>query len=604
MLIDTIFYRTVIVLFLITINSVKFYSQVFTKITDQNNPVVADTWSGQYVGASWIDFDNDGFLDLYISNKSLYRNLGNGNFQKISALSNQGVVQGNSWADFDNDGDIDCFLVSTSALTSYVYRNDGNGIFTRITSGEIGDANYNSGWGCSWADYNNDGYVDLIIAAANNFGIVNHSSRFFENNGDGTFKRIDTTLFTTQTAPYTVPTWSDYDLDGDIDLFIASGPAGSLARDYIFKNLLEETGTPYLARIDTGVIGTDLVDGQVWNWIDYDNDGDMDAYLTNYSANVANNLYRNEGGQFFIKTTGQQVGAIVSDVGQGLTNVWGDYDNDGDLDCIVTNDNAPNKYYRNNNDGTFTSITNLEIITGSGPNYGVSAGDYNNDGFLDLYITGTNSTKGLFRNDSQNGNTWVNIKCTGVGGLTGSNLSAIGTKIKAKTTINGNPVWQMREVSSQNSFNAMNMLNIHFGFGDATVIDSIIIEWTKDITDVYTNVEVNKFYEAVEGSGISIITSIQNNNSVIPSGFSLDQNYPNPFNPSTKISWQSPISGWQTLKIFDVLGRELATLVDEFRKAGFNSILYNVNLSLPSGVYYYQLKAGNFIQTNKMVYLK
>jgi hypothetical protein len=84
----------------------------------------------------------------------------------------------------------------------------------------------------------------------------------------------------------------------------------------------------------------------------------------------------------------------------------------------------------------------------------------------------------------------------------------------------------------------------------------------------------------------------------------LNQNYPNPFNPSTKISWQSPVSGWQTLKIFDVLGREVETLVDEFRNAGFYSIFYNVNASLPSGIYFYQLKAGNFIQTNKMVYLK
>ncbi|MEJ2193822.1 MAG: VCBS repeat-containing protein [Ignavibacteriaceae bacterium] len=127
------------------------YGQIFTKITDQNNPIVTDTWSGQYVGASWIDIDNDGLLDLYICGKSLYRNTGDGNFQKITnILSTQGGVQGNSWADYDNDGDLDCFLVSTSSTTlSYLYRNNGNNTFTRISSGEIGNANYNSGWGCS-----------------------------------------------------------------------------------------------------------------------------------------------------------------------------------------------------------------------------------------------------------------------------------------------------------------------------------------------------------------------------------------------------------------------------------------------------------------------
>jgi len=98
--------------------------------------------------------------------------------------------------------------------------------------------------------------------------------------------------------------------------------------------------------------------------------------------------------------------------------------------------------------------------------------------------------------------------------------------------------------------------------------------------------------------------SVDDESSINNFDFNLNQNYPNPFNPSTKISWQSPVSGWQTLKIFDVLGRELETPVDEFRNAGFNYILYTVNSTLPSGVYYYQLRAGSFIQINKMVYLK
>ena len=98
--------------------------------------------------------------------------------------------------------------------------------------------------------------------------------------------------------------------------------------------------------------------------------------------------------------------------------------------------------------------------------------------------------------------------------------------------------------------------------------------------------------------------SVDNESSINNFDFNLNQNYPNPFNPSTKMSWQSPMSGRQTLKIFDILGREIETLIDEFREAGFYSILYTVNSSLPSGVYFYQLRAGNFIQTNKMVYLK
>jgi len=591
--------------------SVNSYGQVFTKITDANNPVVSDGTSGFYIGASWIDFDNDGLLDLYVSRQVLYRNLGNGNFEKITtALANQGPVQGNSWADYDNDGDIDCFVVTSASNDSYLYRNDGGGIFTKITSGLIGDAVHNSGWGCSWADYNNDGYVDLVIAAPNDFGIVNHPSRFYENNGDGTFSRIDTTLFTTQLAPYTVPTWSDYDLDGDIDLFIGSGPAtGILARDYLFKNLLKETGNPYLDRIDTSIIGTDLVDGQVWNWIDYDNDGDMDAFLTNYKSAEPNNLYRNEGNQYFIKTTSQQVGTIVSDPGLGLTNVWGDFDNDGALDCIVTNDDFPNRYYKNNNDGTFTRIFNLEITAGNGPHFGITAGDYNKDGFLDLYIAGTNQTKGLFRNDSHNGHSWVNIKCIGVGGSTGSNFSAIGTKIKAKTTINGNPVWQIREVSSQNSFNAMNMLNVHFGFGDAVIIDSLVIEWTRGIKDVYINVEVNKFYEAVEGIGISLVTPVNDELHTNPSEFNLFQNYPNPFNPSTTISYSLPQEAVVSILIYNMIGQKIRTLID-FKD--YSAGMYETNWNgrddfgkeVASGTYIYRMHAGDIIKSRKLILLR
>lgn len=100
------------------------------------------------------------------------------------------------------------------------------------------------------------------------------------------------------------------------------------------------------------------------------------------------------------------------------------------------------------------------------------------------------------------------------------------------------------------------------------------------------------------------VSSVSNNGDLVANSFILEQNYPNPFNPNTKISWQSPVGSWQTLKIFDVLGKEVETLVDEFRDAGSYSTLYTVNSSLPSGVYFYQLKAGNFIQTNKMVYLK
>ncbi len=332
------------------------YSQNFVKITDTNNPIVTETYSGNWFGASWVDIDNDGKLDLFTNKTTVYKNLGGGNFVKlVTPMEINTSNLGQSWGDYDNDGYIDCFIVSTGDSASHLFKNNGGGNFTKIISGEIGDSNYNTGWGCAWADHDNDGYLDLIISAANNFGVVHHPNRFYANNRDGTFSRIDIPGLTDTLAPYTIATWSDYDQDGDMDLFFGTGPGGGVSHDYFYKNLLIENGTASLVRLNLPPLTTDFVDGQVWNWIDYDNDGDLDAFLTNYANGVPNNLYQNNNGTYERKTAAQ-VGTIVSDLGLFLTNLWGDFDNDGDLDCFVTRDvSQKSRYYTNNGNGTFTS---------------------------------------------------------------------------------------------------------------------------------------------------------------------------------------------------------------------------------------------------------
>jgi hypothetical protein len=453
------------------------FGQTFIKITDPSNPIVNSAGPSGYSGSSWVDFDNDNDLDLFINNSKLYRNDGNETFVELTTdLGNgQNLVtgNGNSWGDYDNDGDLDCFI---SSANSFLYRNDGNGTFTKITGGDIGDGLANRGWSCAWADFNNDGYLDLAITHPAGFvpggpAIPNH---LFANDGppDYSFTKIDTGAIVTGLAPYTVGTWSDFDQDGDMDYFIGAGPAnGTTAPDYLYHNLLKETGNAKFERIMNGVIATDLQDGQVWNWIDYDNDGDLDAYLTNWGGSLgglANRLYRNDAGTYVRVETG----SIVTDVGISLSSVWGDFDNDGDLDCYVTNDGSQlDRYYQNNANGNFTRIDNLPI---SEPfaRRGATAGDYDNDGDLDLLALGP-AAASLYRNDTQNGNNWVKFKCEG----TTANRSAIGTRVRVKTVINGQPVWQFREVSAQNTFNGHNSLEIHFGAGDATTIDTLIFHW-------------------------------------------------------------------------------------------------------------------------------
>ena len=343
-------------------------AQNFTKVTDAANPIVtlggpASTWGG----ASWIDPDADGDVDLYVNGIGLFRNDGSSAFVHLpAAVPSLSTPFGNTWADVDNDGDLDVFLSGGAPSGSALCINQGNLTFTKELTGAIGNAGENRAWGCAFADYDLDGSVDLVTAAANGFAGIMNPNRLYHNDGTGTFVRIDTATVAQGLAPYTIPTWSDYDFDGDPDLFIGTGPAdGSVARDYLYRNRLE-TAAHWFQRIDTAPLGTDLQDGQIYNWIDYDNDGDLDTYLTNYSGpsgGMANRLYRNDAGTF-VAVSAATAGALVSDALLSLASVWQDFDNDGDLDCLVTQDsNHPTRFYRNNGIGTFTSIGIAGITT-------------------------------------------------------------------------------------------------------------------------------------------------------------------------------------------------------------------------------------------------
>ncbi len=466
----------------------KLNAQTFVKITDPGNPVSNVQGSQNYNGATWIDYNNDGDLDLFVAPAALLKNEGGGAFSLVNAnigSGQQGQAAGPSWSDYDNDGDADLFLASAP---SYLYRNDGGDNFTKITEGEVSPTLIdNRGWASAWGDYNNDGFADLFVTHPQGFlGFPALSNHLYLNNGDGRLTKIlDYDFTSTLLAPYTVATWYDYDMDNDIDLFIASGPAtGPIAPDYLYKNTLTENSEAGFQKIATNPIATDDQDGQVWNWIDFDNDGDYDAYLTNY-AGVRNKFYRNDNGTYV------DVQNALTFQGAYLANSWGDLDNDGDLDVVITGE-AQVHYFINNGDGTFSGQAAAFAQAGGGR--GAIFGDYDNDGDLDVYISGVNAVQGLFQNTSTSSNNWVQFKLEG----TVSNRSALGAKIRVKAVIDGQPVWQIREVNAQNSFGSHNALRAHFGLKDASIIDSMIVQWPSGQLSVQTNVQTNQIYEIAE----------------------------------------------------------------------------------------------------------
>ena len=539
-------------------------------------------------GASWIDFDGDGDLDLYVvtgfgtnRNNVLYRNDA-GVFVRITGVP---LVQDNSdtacstWADFDDDGDLDVFVSNLQTGSGALYSGQGGGVYTLNAAAGLPAGL--KGTGCAWGDYDNDGFVDLVVAALFGQGGITTPSRLFHNDGDGTMTEVTTGPIASTTDTHHHATWSDFDRDGDLDLFFATGPLGTTEPDRMYRNLLVETGTADFAPITTGLFATDARDSQTLQWIDVDDDGDLDMFAVNYNT-LPNQLYRNDGGGVFAKIT---TGPLVTDGGASHGAAWGDFDDDGDLDVYVATDlGQSNRYYRNVGGCVFTAISSGAFVNAARSNYGAVAGDYDQDGDLDLFVP-TARTEGpslLYRNDLANGNHWVEIEARGVV----SNRSAIGAKVEVVATIGGAPLRQLREIQAATGYGGQNALAAHFGLGDATSLDTLRIEWPSGAVDVFTGFAADTRYRIPEGATLDAWR---------PPSSSLRPRLrvaPTPFRERTWLEVVAPRAAVVRLAVFDVAGRERARLADGRLAAGIHRFgLDRASLGAP-GVYLAKLRLG------------
>ncbi|MFN7115568.1 MAG: FG-GAP-like repeat-containing protein [Saprospiraceae bacterium] len=554
---------------------------IFTKITEGavvNSPNDSRSVNG-------VDVNGDGWDDLFIStgprpatNDLLYLNNQNGTF---TAVTNDPIVQENgssdgaTFADADNDGDLDAFVVTWYGQLNFFFRNKGDGTFEYLPNAltaNIGTYSETATWG----DYDKDGWVDLYLT--NSEG--QKQNMLYRNLGNGSFERITTGALVTEADLSRCANWIDYDNDGDQDLFVTNE---SNQPNDLFRN----DGNGQFSKITAGALVTSQRGSMSASWGDVDNDGDFDVIICN-SGNFApqnNQLFFNNGNGTFSEVT---EGSVVTDGGCSFGSAFGDVDNDGDLDLVVANGYCSgeirNLLYLNNGQGQFTRAPeSLETPC----SFGLALSDYDKDGFLDLAISTCKNANAsplpnnLLYHNNGNNNKWLKIKLEG----TTSNRAAIGTKVRIKTTINGQSLWQLREISAQSGYNGQNSLTAHFGLKDATSVDSVIIDWTSGNRQVLTNVMANQQLFVLEAN----TTDVKENPL-----FQSFRIYPNPFEN------QLYIEGTLITAISDIT----FTLIDTLGRVVFQEQVTNVpagrfshQLSVPSsqlakGTYYLRLQSG------------
>ncbi|MFC2117904.1 ASPIC/UnbV domain-containing protein [Bacteroidota bacterium] len=257
-----------------------------------------------------------------------------------------------------------------------------------------------------------------------------------------------------------------------------------------------------------------------------------------------------------------------------------------------------NLLYRNDGFGNFVRVREGVIATDQNSSNGAAWGDYDRDGDLDLFVSNVlnlNENNALYRNNG-NANNWINIKCIGVV----SNKSAIGAKVRLKARIGNESRWQLRHISGQTGKCAQNSLNVHFGLGDATIIDSIKIEWPSGKLTVQENISVNQFITIIE-EGSTKVAKIIPNASVI-------NTYPNPFIDSITIEYKVNEYSQVTLNIFDLLGKEVKTLINSYESPGTKTQVWdgtnNSGNKLQPGTYQILMQINGVITTKQLILVR
>ncbi len=444
------------------------------------------------------DYDRDGWPDLYFSGGSagqgaLYRNLSGERFEELAAeagVALPGVeAAGALFADYDGDGWLDLFVTGVNESPSTLLRNLGNGHFADVTTAS-GLAGLNNSFSATFADYDRDGDLDLYIG---HWAPPQNSAQLWRNNGDKTFTDItqQVGLANSDMNDFSA-NFSDIDNDGWLDLLIAADFDTSQvylnSRDGHFKNITTTDIT------DENGMGTAVGD--------YDNDGDMDWFVSSISTGgiSGNRLYQNRGDGTFADVSEK---AAVRHGGWGWGSCFADFNNDGYLDIFQVNGyGRPAMNYQGDNNleasvlfistgkRWFRGIRFIEQaelwgVADSRHGRGVACLDYDRDGDLDIIVANNNQPPLVYRNNGTENSHFLNVRLRGAP----PNSEALAARIYVKTK----GMQQMRELRAGSNYLSQDLAEAHFGLGDETVVEELRILWPSQQTTVINAVQANQF---------------------------------------------------------------------------------------------------------------
>ncbi len=476
-------------------------------------------------GAIIDDFDNDGYLDIVVSSwdateqMRFFRNNQDGTFSDRTEQTNLvGLLGGFNLvqADYDNDGDVDIFmlrgawLLKNGSYPNSLLRNNGDGTFTEVTfEAGLGDVHYPTQT-AGWADYDNDGNVDLYIGneAINDFIAP---CQLFHNNGDGSFTDVAMEAGVQNGGFTKAVIWGDYDGDRWPDLYVSN----YAAKNRLYRNNGDGTFTDVAGHLH---IDRPMRSFPAWFW-DFDNDGMLDLYVASFVEDLAPvvasylgmptkvetaSLYHANGSGGFVNVARQQNLTRFYPV---MGSNFGDLDNDGFLDFYLGTGAPdydtlmPNVMFRNQGGAGFSDVTYAGGFGHLQKGHAIVFADLDNDGDQDVFeqmggfYPGDKFGNALFENPGF-GNRWIAVKLIGVR----SNRSAIGARIHVKVTENRDRRSIYKHVNSGGSFGA-NPLRQTIGLGKASKIEALEIFWpTTGITQTFHNVSVDQFIQIVEGA--------------------------------------------------------------------------------------------------------